>query len=377
MRRQPVPTEVFLKKLSEYKTAEHLPKFRDVLLEESPFPSLLIEVDYVGSKGIRLLRVIDGNPPQPNLVAQLEAFCVPTNPANSFSSGQCDQRTLQFNNLYFGAESGVLPFDAVNNNAFLHTAFFTGAASSIYHALQVNITKRLSRGLAVQAAYTWAHAIDNSSDPLVPTAGNQEFPRNSFDLNAERGNSDFDMRQRLVLNYTWEIPVGRRQGHLADGPAGKILEGWQVAGITTFSSGLPFDTFTDLDTAHVGEIQRPDFSPTGIPAPVGNPRRQNGPNLGFFPDPPFGRGENLGRNRFRGPGINNWDMVLQKTIRISERLGLELRTEAYNLFNRTQFNQPGNLTSNPGTFGQSTSEVRRADGTSGARQIQFGMKLTF
>ena len=83
------------------------------------------------------------------------------------------------------------------------------------------------------------------------------------------------------------------------------------------------------------------------------------------------------RNRFRGPGINNWDMVLQKTIRISGRLGLELRTEAYNLFNHTEFSQPGNLTSNPGTFGQSTSEVRRADGTSGAQQIQFGMKLTF
>ncbi len=164
---------------------------------------------------------------------------------------------------------------------------------------------------------------------------------------------------------------------MADGPAGKILEGWQVAGIATFSSGLPFDIFTDLDTAHVGEIQRPDFSPAGIPAPVGNPRTQTGPNLGFFPDPPFGRGGNLGRNRFRGPGMNNWDMVLQKTIRISERLGLELRTEAYNLFNRTQFSQPGNLTSNPGTFGQSTSQVRRADGTSGAQQIQFGMKLTF
>jgi hypothetical protein len=346
-------------------------------LQESPFPSLVIEVDYVGSKGIRLLRVIDGNPPQPNLVAQLEAFCVPTNPANSFSSGQCDQRTLQFNNLYFGAESGVLPFDAVNNNAFLHTAFFTGAASSIYHALQVNITKRLSSGLAIQAAYTWSHAIDNSSDPLVPTAGNQEFPRNSFDLNAERGNSDFDVRQRLVLNYTWEIPVGRGHRHLADGLTGKILEGWQLAGITTFSSGLPFDIFTNLDTAHVGEIQRPDLNPTAIPLPVSAPRIQTGPNLGLFADPPFGRGGNLGRNRFRGPGIINWDMVLQKTIHISERLGLELRTEAYNLFNRTQFNQPGNRTSDPGTFGQSTSEVRRADGTSGARQIQFGMKLTF
>jgi hypothetical protein len=346
-------------------------------IQEELLRNLLIEVDYVGSKGTRLIRVVDGNPPQPGLVVQLEAFCVPKNPANSFPSGQCDQRTLQFNNLYFGAESGVLPFDAVRNNAFLHAAFFTGAASSIYHALQVNVTKRLSRGLAIQGAYTWSHAIDNSSDPLVPTAGNQEFPRNSFNLAAERGNSDFDVRQRLVLNYTWEIPVGRGHGRLADGPAGKILEGWQLAGITTFSSGLPYDIFTDLDTAHVGEIQRPDFTPTAVPLPVSNSRTQTGPNLGFFPDPPFGRGGSLGRNRFRGPGINNWDIVLQKTIRISERLGLEFRTEAYNLLNRVQFNQPGNRTSDPGTFGQSTSEARRADGTSGARQIQFGMKFKF
>ncbi len=333
-------------------------------IQEEPLHNLLIEVDYVGSRGTRLIRVLDGNPPQPALVAQLEALGVP-------------QTVLQFNNLYFGAESGVLPFDAVNNNAFLHAAFFTGAASSIYHALQVNITKRLSHGITMQAAYTWSHTVDNSSDPLVPTAGNQEFPRSSFDLAAERGNSDFDVRQRLVLNYVWEIPIGQGHSHLAGGPAGKILEGWQVAGITTFSSGLPFDIFTDLDTAHVGEVQRPDFNPTAVALPVSNPRTQTGPNLAFFPDPPFGRGGNLGRNRFRGPGINNWDMLLQKTIHISERLGLELRTEAYDLFNRVQFSQPGNLTSNSGTFGQSTLEVRRADGTSGARQIQFGIKLKF
>ena len=154
-------------------------------------------------------------------------------------------------------------------------------------------------------------------------------------------------------------------------------EGWQVAGITTFSSGLPFDIFTATDTAHTGQPQRPDFNPAGIPVPVSNPRTQTGPNLGLFTDAPFGRGGDLGRNHFRGPGINNWDVVLQKTTSLSERLSVEFRTEFYNLFNRVQFSQPGNLRSNPGTFGQSTSEVRRADQTSGARQIQFGMKLRF
>jgi hypothetical protein len=70
-------------------------------------------------------------------------------------------------------------------------------------------------------------------------------------------------------------------------------------------------------------------------------------------------------------------MLLQKTSRLSERVNLQLRAESYNLFNRVQFGQPGNLIFNPGTFGQSTSEARQADLTTGARQMQFGMKLSF
>jgi hypothetical protein len=333
--------------------------------------SVVVELNYVGSRGTRLLRLVDGNPPQPALVAHLEAFCAQPNPFN------CNEASLQFNNLWFGAESGSLPSDAVNNNAFLHAEFFNNAASSIYHALQANVTKRMSNGLMFQAAYAWAHAIDNSSDPLTPSAGNQEFPRNSLDLAAERGNSDIDVRQRLVLNYSWTLPIGRGHDHLAGGFTGRIFESWELAGITTFSSGLPYDIFTALDTAHTGQQQRPDYNPGGTPFPVSNPRTQTGPNLGLFSDPPFGSAGNLARNTFYGPGVNNWDMVLQKTLSLSERVNLRFRAESYNLFNRVQFGQPGNLTFDPDTFGQSTSEVRRPDLTTGARQIQFGMKLSF
>jgi hypothetical protein len=318
--------------------------------------NVMMEINYVGSKGTRLLRVVDGNPPQPALVAQLEAQGVP-------------QTALQFDNLYF--------LGAANNTAFLHTDSFTTVGSAIYNALQMNITKRLSHGLFLQAAYTWGHAIDNSSDPLVPTAGGETFPRNSFDLAAERGNSDFDVRQRLVLNYTWEIPLGSGHQHFSEGAMGKILEGWQVAGITTFASGLPFDIFTSVDSAHTGFAQRPDYNPSATLFPVADPRTQSGPNLGLFSNPPFGAGGNLMRNKFFGPGINNWDTVLQKTTRIFERMSVQFRAEVYNLFNRVQFNQPGNLTSDPGTFGQSTGEVTRPDGTSGARQVQFGLRFQF
>ena len=320
--------------------------------------NVAVELNYVASKGTRLLRLVDGNPPQPALVAQLEASGVP-------------QSALQFDNLWF--------LGAANNTAFLHTDSFTAVGSSIYHALQANITKRLSHGLFVQAAYTWGHAIDNSTDPLVPTAGGggQTFPRNSLNLAAERGNSDFDVRQHLTLNYTWQVPVGRRHTHFSEGMMGKILEGWQVAGIRAFAGGLPFDMFTAVDSAHTGFAQRPDYSPSSPLLPVTNPRTQTGPNLGLFSDPPFGHGGNLGRNKFFGPGINNWDAVLQKTTSISERIVVEFRAEAYNLFNRVQFNEPGNSTSNPGTFGQSTGEVTRPDITSQARQIQFGLRFKF
>ncbi len=326
---------------------------------------VLMEVNYVGSKGTRLLRLVDGNPPQPLLVQQLLNSGVPP-------------EQLQFNNLWF--------LGAANNTAFLHAEVFNNAASSVYHALQANVTKRTSNGLTFQAAYTWAHAIDNSSDPLTPSGGNNAFPVNSLDLAAERGNSDFDVRQRLVFNYSWAIPVGRGHDHLAEGFAGRVFEGWEVAGITTFSGGLPYDIFTATDTAHTGQQQRPDFNPNGTPAAVSDPRAQTGPNLGtgcpasptcFFPDAALGSAGNLGRNHYYGPGVNNWDMVLEKALSLSERVSLKFRAETYNMFNRVQFGQPGSLTSNPGTFGQSTSEVRQPDLTTGARQIQFGMKLTF
>jgi hypothetical protein len=342
--------------------------------------SVIVELNYVGSKGTRLLRLVDGNPPQPALLTPLEAFCVPSNPANQgfrTPTGQCDQSTLQFNSLWFGLESGQLPADAVNNNAFLHAEVFNNAASSTYHAFQANLTKRMSQGLTFQAAYTWAHAIDNSSDPLTPSTGNQGFPRNSLDLGAERGNADFDVRQRLVINYSWAIPLGHGHDHLAEGAAGTIFGGWEVAGITTFSGGLPYDIFSALDTAHTGQPQRAEYNPAGTLLPVSNPRTQTGPNLGLFSDPAWGSAGNLGRNHFYGPGVNSWDMVLQKTVRFSERANLQFRTESYNLFNRVQFSQPDNLISDTNSFGQSSSQVRRPDLTTGARQIQFGVKLSF
>ncbi|MGB8496176.1 MAG: TonB-dependent receptor [Candidatus Acidiferrum sp.] len=343
-------------------------------IQHEPYPNLLIEVNYIGSKGTHLLRLVDGNPPQPGLVSSLEAFCVPTNPENVMN---CSPQTLQFSNLWLGANNGTLPFIAANNSAFLQAELYKSIASSTYHALQMNITKRFSHGFAIQGAYTYSHAIDNASDPLVPGQGNQSFPRDSLDLGPEQGNSDFDVRHRLVMNYSWQLPFGRGAKHWSDGVVGKVLEGWDVSGISTFSSGLPYDIFTNVDTQHTGFAARPDYNPSATVAPSSNPRTQTGPLVGYFSVPASGSAGNLGRNVFRGPGINNTDFVITKRISVSERTRLDLRFEFYNLFNRVQFNQPDNSIADGPGFGQSTSELIRPDFTTGARQIQLALKLTF
>ena len=357
-------------------------------IQIEPYPSLFLEANYVGSKGTHLLRLVDGNPPQPDRLAQYEAFCVPTNPNNQMlntPTGQCDETTLQFTNLWLGVNNGSLPTlfpdgNAVaNNSAFLQAEFFKGISNSIYHALQLNITKRMSRGFSIQGAYTYSHAIDDGADPLVPINNNilfPPYPRDSFHMRAERGNSEFDVTHRLAVNYSWRLPLGRKD-HSHGAATNLLISGWTVSGITTVSSGLPFDTFTPVDTQHTGLVSRPVLNQGVTVPPSSDPRTQTGPSIALFSIPAFGSGGNLGRNHFRGPGINNADAVLNKQVGIHEHVKLDMRFEFYNLFNRVQFTQPDNLLADGTLFGHSTSEKSRPDFTTGARQIQLGMKLSF
>jgi hypothetical protein len=93
--------------------------------------------------------------------------------------------------------------------------------------------------------------------------------------------------------------------------------------------------------------------------------------------PPFGVPGNIGRNHFYGPGSNVFDMVMAKNTQITERMAMQLRCEAYNVFNHTAFDQPDNALQDGSLFGFSSTTVRRPDGTTSARQLQFAVKLQF
>jgi hypothetical protein len=328
----------------------------------------VLDVNYVGNVGHHILRVVDGNPPDPALVSALLASGVP-------------ESALQFSNLYVGQENGLLPFDAVHNNAFF-SPFGAGAAlnrsigNSNYNGLQMKVTKQLTHGVQIQGAYTWSHAIDDVSDPLNPTAGDTNFPVNSRNLAEERGNSNFDVRHRAVINYIWQLPFGRGRSFASGGVLGRVLEGWQLSGIATLQSGHPYDIFGTRDSEHTSIAARASL--VGTPSiPSGAPRNQTGPSIDAFAETPFDQAGNFGRNHFYGPSYKNMDAVLTKLTSISERFKLETRFEVYNVFNRTQFAVPGNLLADPQTFGLSTTTLTRADATTSARQIQLGLKLNF
>lgn len=350
--------------------------------------SNVLEVSYIASEGHHIYREQDGNPPDPNLVNQLVAFC--SDPTNAFG---CTRDDVTKANLYFGADIGALPFNAVNNNALFQPFYLTSNGNSIYNSLQTKITHVLSHGFQIQGSYTWAHGIDDANDPLVEAQGNRGFPRNSRKLEEERGNSDYDIRHIAVINYIWEVPFGSGTGFLSHGVIGKIFEGWQFSGITSAQTGHPFDVFTTTDMERTGLSGRADL--VGDPyAPGSNtPATANGNKIWFtnpagFSDrqdaaggPLFTGAGSVGRNRFYGPHFVNFDLSWQKTTKITERVRAQLRVEAYNLFNHPHFNNPGNdgagnLVESP-IFGLITSTASRPDATTSARQMQVALKVTF
>ena len=323
-----------------------------------------LEVNYVGSGTHRLFRSVDGNPPLPWLVAAAHA-----------------NGTLP--PTISGGALRILPLlglpQVTGNLAFEEPIVIRSIGNGTYNGLQTVFRKRLSAGLQFQAAYTWSHAIDDAADPLVAPGANRNIARNSFNLKEERGSSDYDLRHRLIVNYIYELPFGRGRKYLHEGFGERILGGWELSGLSTFQSGRPFDIYSSRDSEYTGLSNRPDL--VGDPSiPAGAPRNQVGPPISAFKVQPFGRPGNLGRNTFTGPRYYNTDVDLLKNMRITERVNLQFRAEAYNVFNRIQFNQPGasgDTLASPGTFGQSLSTLVQPDGTTSARQIQLALKLMF
>lgn len=297
--------------------------------------SRVLEVAYVGSKGTKLLSARDINQGVPN--------------ATGFVFRPVPQ------------------FDDIN--------ILESRANSNYHSLQTRFQQRLSKGFSVLASYTWSKSIDDASN-FFTSAGDPNFPQDSFNTRAERGRSNFDVRHRLSVSYSYDLPFGKGRAFLSDnGWLTTVLTGWETYGIVTLQSGRPFTValLSDIDNSGTGRSSL-GFGANDRPNIVGDPSLANRTperwfNTAAFAFSPPGTFGNAGRNILDGPGYQNVNASLVKNTALSERLNLQLRAEFFNLFNHPNFNLPDNFLGSP-TFGRITSARE-------PRHIQFGVKVLF
>ena len=325
------------------------------------FSNTLFTVGYYGSKGTHLPGIVDINllPPGFALNAQCRnnagalVSCYPVD-----AQGQPVPFTSATQELILDQLRPYRGYRAIN---MIQTRF-----SSNYHSMQTFFQQRFTGGSQVNVAYTWAKNLTDSQ------TDRSSAPQNPYNIRADYGRAQLDRRHVLSINYVYELPWYRDRHDFV----GNVLGGWQVSGIVTAYSGLPFTVITGgWDPAGIGFLgpsasgPRPDI--ICDPNEGGQRTQQQWFNTACFRDVPAGqfRPGTSGRGVVNGPPTYRYDMTLMKNIRFGETTRLQLRGEAFNVFNHTNFRLiDTGLTST--TFGRVTA-------TRDPRVIQLGVKFYF
>jgi len=241
-----------------------------------------------------------------------------------------------------------------------------------YESLSVMFRQRMSRGLQMQANYTWSHTLDVSSD-----SNGGGTPMNPYNWKGDYGNANWDIRHRFVATFVYDIPFFATSNPILKG----VFAKWQMNGVVTLQTGVPFNiTSNGIDTANTASsgTYRPNLVGTatqncGRGHLIGciDPSAYSVANLNPA-TANFAYG-NLGRNIFHGPGAETVDFSLMKNFPIKERLKFQFRFETFSLFNHANFANPS-AGFGAGTFGNITGLNTTAPGT---RNIQIGGKLQF
>jgi len=221
--------------------------------------------------------------------------------------------------------------------------------------------------------YTFGKSIDTASG-----LNGTNQAQNVYDLKAERGLSDFDVRQRLVFSSNWQLPFGPGRQWLRGGAGARVLGNWDLSNILTLQSGQPLTALlaTALSGTDSNGTDRPNM--IGIPnLPAGQRTPTRWFNTAAFIPPPiytdnlgaFSIPGNEGRNVITGPGLAAWDTSLERQMRWNERFGIVFRSDFFNLTNHPNFDRPGLI------YG--TSNFGNISSAENSRQIQFSLRLNW
>jgi len=365
-------------------------------------PSVAAMIAYVGSRGVH----------QPFKVDEAD-LVIPTQTPQGYLWPQVDIG----GNLTTGPNAGSPPTPINPNFGSIRGIFYEG--HSYYNALELQLAKRISHGLQVQATYTWAKSMDTSSASVAgDTFGNSISSLHWFDMRLSRGLSDFNVGRTLVVNGTWELPTPKSFA----APAQWALGGWELGLIFSATDGVPFSatwgtgsdpqyTLSSDDWAFPNRLGGSGCKTLTHP---GNPNQyvktecfavpvapdtafwtancdQFPPNAQPSSGPPlaapfpqcFNLRGNAGRNILIGPGVTSLDFSMFKNNyirRISERFNVQFRAEIFNILNHPNFAPPATPTNTDifdgtGTLNPAAGLLTRT--TTTAREIQFALKVIF
>ena len=270
------------------------------------------------------------------------------------------------------APSPVIP-NLRPNPRFADIIAIEAMARSTYDALQIRFQERMKSG-SVLVSYTLADSQDDASGFFTST-GDPNFPQDSNDPRAELGPSGFHVRHRLALSFSYELPFGSGHTFASSGWTNTLFGDWQTAAVVSVQSGQPFTValLPELDQSNTGRAAL-GFGSNDRPNVVGDPTISNPSedawfNTNAFELQPFGSFGDAGRNSLSGPAFANVNLALVKHVPLGNEARLQLRLEAFNLFNRVNYGLPDNFFGSP-TFGQ----VMTAEA---ARRMQLGVRLLF
>lgn len=369
--------------------------------------SMMVQLAYVGTQAHRLLATHEINPSMPQSCLDIITLLGPNrcgqyNEDNSYNFTVPAGFNFHMPNgkVVTGAAGGtpltlvgLRPYSSPNCNSFtgancppfpvlLNIFAQDTIANSNYNSLQAMLQKRFSKGLQLQASYTWSKSIDQASsfeDVLDP-----------FNYRRTRADSLFNAPHRFVINYTWELPVPKYSG-----AAGKIVDGWSISGITTWQSGFPIriSSLADNELINSYDIETLGSPDQFKPFHVWDPKTHGGywfdpsafsdnasnssaplcsvsPSFGCYDPSLLGRFGNAPRSICCGPGIVNFDIAIHKNIPITETKYFEFRAEFFNAFNHTNFLNPDGETQDGSAFGKITA-------SRDPRLIQLALKFFF
>jgi len=366
----------------------------------------LVSIAYVGALGRHLARAQDINEVNPSTIANGGTINAPAlaglggnkAAANGApgdvgeqlcdASGNCNVADTLINeaapNLFFRPYVGWAGITQKSNSA-----------TSSYSALQTSLRHSFSHGLTLQAAYTWSHAIDNSTSTYESSSFGEV---DDYDLDRWKATGDINRTNVLQMNYIYAIPFFKNS---SSGFSRAILGGWQISGIGSFFTGEPIDFGCGVNgfSTALGGVTRcdvvgkvaidkgtwddPVYGPTATwwnPATVAQPQFSQ-----MYANGESGMFGNMGRNLLTGPGRNNFDTALEKNFSLpwfkGEHSTLQFRLETFNTFNHTQWQYVNSGCSGANPFGAAcngnTTQPGEVNATWAPRQIQLGAKLMF